>query len=193
MGLIDLSQIGQEQGSKSTHTSAKAQVQAQFVAEARKGAIKETLAQLDDQHAILFTTKGAWSMHHLAEEIIQRAGKGSRLWITTYNFTRDAAETFARLQREGFVREISALLDHRMMGDENSAYALLRSFASKIGLGKVHAKILVVEGIDTYAVVGSANFTTNRRLEAGTLFKNSPAIDALTRYLNDEINAAATQ
>lgn len=189
MGLIDLNDITADTPEVKTHTSTNVSVQASLVAEARRQAIDETLAGLSNTEAVIFTTKGTWSMHHLAEAIIYRAGMESQMWFTTYNLTRDPAETFARLKREGYLHSIAALLDHRMMGAENSAFGVLQGIADRIGLGNVHAKILVVKGFhDTYAVIGSANFTNNRRLEAGTIFRNAPAIDSLIDYLDIEID-----
>jgi len=189
--LIDPSTIQQGNTRKATHSGFDST--ATLITQAVRQELEPALEKLDRQNAVVFTTHGAWSMHHLATALLQRAGKGCEVWIASYNFTRKAAETFGNLKSLGYIQRLYALLDKRMVSAESKSYGVLLTLCEGLHLMKNHAKIILVFGEkDSYMVIGSANLTQNRRFEAGSIFKNIPAIAAMRNTLRDELERKTT-
>jgi len=117
-----------------------------------------------------FFTDGAWSMHHLVQYFLEQIGP-AELVISTWTLTENPARILVNLKEAGLITSLHCLFDYRIQDRSPNSYQLIQSIADKIKLTKVHAKVATItQDQKGVSIVGSANFSKNKRLEAGTVF-----------------------
>lgn len=122
-----------------------------------------------------FFTDGAWSMHHLVQYFLEQIGP-SELVISTWTLTENPARILLNLKDACLIKALHCLFDYRIQDRSPKSYQLIESFADTIKLTKCHAKVAAMINDDHgVSIVGSANFSKNKRLEAGTVFTNRDA------------------
>jgi hypothetical protein len=139
---------------------------------------------------VKFVTDGAWSMHQMLHYCLELCGP-AKVMICTWTITEEPVRAIMRMKDKGMIKDLSVLVDHRIATRSASAMQLLKSIATDVKLIKSHAKITVILGEKMWmSIVGSANFSRNRRLEAGTIFTDHDSVMfdfmTLNKLLQDE-------
>ncbi len=157
-------------------------------AESRE-AMEAMIGELDHDQVIKFYTRGAWSMHQLLEYVLLQTGPAN-VTFSTWTISEDPARKMFELKQAGIIKSLRALIDFRIRQRHPQPYQLLESICDQIKLGKCHAKITIIEN-ETWSVsiVGSANYSRNHRLEAGTIFTRKADVVFDRIMLLNEINA----
>ncbi len=141
----------------------------------QREAIADVVGEFEPDKLIKFFTDGAWSMHQLVQYFIEQIG-ACEVYISTWTLTENPARVLLNLKDAGLITALHCLFDYRIQDRSPKSYQLISSIADSIKLTKCHAKVATMVN-DHYGVsiVGSANFSKNKRLEAGTIFTSREA------------------
>lgn len=137
----------------------------------RKKEIPGLLENLQMGTIATYATSGAWSMHELLVGILDRIGSCDCVCIATWSITEDPMRIIWHLKKNGMIKKLHFLFGDRIRNHQPRAFQMAEANADSYRLAKTHAKVMTLENKDfAVAVVGSANVTDNRKLEAGTIF-----------------------
>lgn len=129
----------------------------------------EVIGELPSEGCIHFVNHGEWSSHDLLYHILSQTGPAA-VAFATWSMSPPAANLVLQMVDEGLIKSIDAVLDYRIKVRNAEAAQLAEFNFSNIALTTSHAKcIAVVNEKWGVAVVGSANFTNNPRIEVGTV------------------------
>lgn len=151
--------------------------------------LRAVVGNVEPDQVIKFVTNGAWSMHDLLGYLLQKTGP-ARIYLSTWTITETPVRVLCNLKEQGLITELHCVLDYRTKDRTPKPFQLLSGVANRVKLTKCHAKVTVIEN-DAWgiSIVGSANYSKNPRLEAGTIFttKHDAVFDRawLERTLDD--------
>jgi len=146
-----------------------------------------TIGELVPDEAIQFSTGGRWSLHQLLEYVLHKTGP-AKIWMTTWTITEEPMRVLLHLLRSGNITELHAVFDYRIEKRKPEAFQLASNILTRIKLTKCHAKVLVIQNEDwNVTVLGSANFSNNPRVEAGTIFTDRGSAEFNKGWINDLI------
>jgi hypothetical protein len=135
------------------------------------------------QQTMHYVTGGEWSMYELFIAMLERSGK-AKVFISSYAFSDHSARILATLRNENRISELICILDNRVDVRSASALTILKNCSTYCRLVSTHAKVTVVEGEEeSFVVVGSANYTENKRYEAGIITTDPDAIEFHKRWI----------
>ena len=116
-----------------------------------------------------FYTDGKWSLHQLVEHLLAVTGP-AHVYLATWTITEDPVRSLVRLRESGAIRDLYALLNHKVRERCPAAFHLALQQFSGVGEAKCHAKSTVLMNDDwALSIVGSANYSRNPRLEVGAI------------------------
>lgn len=142
----------------------------------RKVPVLDFLYQLKKGETIHFVTEGKWSSHEMLARLLEITGAAS-VRISTYSMTEDPARMLVNYLHTGQISDLKVITDKRFQGQQGAAHQLaIANFP--VVLSDVHAKVMVIRNADWNVVVlGSANFTRNKRTESGVVIENRTAAE----------------
>ena len=134
--------------------------------------LDEVMHKLMDHDFVHWVSDGDWSMHELLLACLEAAGASAStpavVYISSYAFSELPARIIADLKRNGTIGKLYCLIDSRIDVRSAGALQLLKATADECKLVSTHAKVSVVSTVHgQITIVGSANYTTNERFEAG--------------------------
>jgi hypothetical protein len=148
--------------------SAEASQMGTFLDASSKQDMRRLIADIDKPRAIHFMTRGAWSMYDLLLYIVT-SYHPVNIYITTYSMTELSARIIAQLCDSGLIASLTIVMDQKSQMRYPNVDQILRNIAT-VAYTPLHAKVLCVEhGYNCFTVVGSANWTRNRRIETGVI------------------------
>jgi hypothetical protein len=135
-------------------------------------ALRECFPRLRAGKDYPFATAASWSLHDLIRHLLGFTGPAA-LWATSWSFTQTAADRLVQMRSDGLLTSCRLLVDWSVQVQTPGLIAVGKSYLDKIAIENIHAKTFVLRN-DSWAVsyVGSANFTTNPRIECGHLSTN---------------------
>jgi hypothetical protein len=153
---------------------------------------KQTIAECFDgfqpNKTFKFFSDGAWSMHHLVQYFLEQTGPAD-LTICTWTLTEEPARILLNLKELGLIKSLTCLFDYRIQDRSPKSFQLIEGLADSIKLTKAHAKVAAIINDDFgVSIVGSANFSRNRRIEAGTIFTSREAALFDHKWINHYVN-----
>ncbi|WP_409627919.1 hypothetical protein [Belliella pelovolcani] len=150
--------------------------------------LAHTIGELDHDTTIQYCTGGRWSMHQLLQYALLKTGP-AKVWMTTWTITEEPMRVVLELIKTGLITELSAVLDYRIERRKPEAFQLASNIITKIKLTKCHAKVLVIQN-DAWniAVVTTANFSKNPRIEAGVIFTDKASAEFHKKWIDDVID-----
>lgn len=150
--------------------------------------LKEYFGSFEKDKAYLFFSAGRWSAHELLAYLLKQTGP-SKVYLTTYAMSERATRLFIDMMDRGLITELHALFDERQRANSENVLAQAGHSFTSIGQAPCHAKTTVV--INEYSgitVVGSANFSNNRRIEGGTIFTRKTIAETTADWIIRQIN-----
>ena len=139
------------------------------------------------QH-IHYATAGLWSSHDLLFHLLAQTGP-ARIWIATWSMTEEPVRMLVQGMESGLIEELQLLLDVRVQVRNPSVLAFAKMQASQVRTSICHAKVTVLENQAwAIAIVGSANYTNNPRIESGVVIENREVARFHARWIQDEID-----
>jgi len=153
--------------------------------------LNEVISLLQNDSLIYWVTSGEWSMHDMLVSILNITGAADVL-ISTYAMSETPARILAKLKEAKMITSLKVLLDNRVDTRSAGSYQLMLSMCNELALTETHAKVTVIQNSDWHvAVIGSANYTENKRLECGIITTFEPAVSMqhnwITKALKDGI------
>lgn len=151
-------------------------------------ALVDMVDNLKQGEAVQFCTGGLWSMHEMLRLLLMKSGP-AKVWMTTWTITEEPMRVLLDLIKQGYITELSAVLDYRIERRKPEAFQLASNIISRIKLTKCHAKVAVIQNDQwDITVMGSANFSKNPRIEAGVVFTDKESAEFNMQWINDVID-----
>lgn len=145
--------------------------------------LQDLLALIRDNTCVHWVSDGDWSTHELLHSILQLAGPAD-VYLSSYAFSEYPARLIADLKERKVIKNLYCIIDSRLDVRSASALTIIRNVATRCELLNTHAKVTVIEN-DEYsiAIVGSANYTTNKRYESGIVVTEKKIVDFHKQWL----------
>jgi len=143
-------------------------VQASFTAMGRKVVVLDAISSLGKGQMLTFCTEGKWSSHELLAKLLHHTGP-ARVRISTYSMTEDPTRMLVNYVAMGQITDLKVVTDKRFQKSQAQVHQLAASNFPLV-MADVHAKVIVLQNDDwNITVIGSANFTRNKRRESGII------------------------
>lgn len=134
--------------------------------------VREVLLLLEESDTVHWVSKAEWSAIDLLVAILAKHTEPAKIYLSSYAFSEKPARMIANLIGEGRIAWLRCIIDSRVDVRSQTALQLLKGCAAELVMVDTHAKVTVVHcGDSYYTIVGSANYTSNRRYEAGIISK----------------------
>lgn len=154
----------------------------------RNEKLEAHFSKLVRDRTYLFSTAGRWSQYELLNYILMQTGPADVL-ISTWKINMDAAVNLYSLCKNGLIRNLSCILEKRIPVTSPEALELVKLHADSIRITDNHSKVMVVINESWgVSVIGSANMTTNPRIEAGVLFTQKAIAEWNRQWMEEVIN-----
>ncbi len=131
--------------------------------------MQSAIGKLQKNQILHMVSKGSWSNHQLVQYLVDQFGP-AHLLMTTWAMTEEPLRQLVELRDKGFILSAKCILSERISERTPGVMQFANTFFDELKLIRLHAKVTVLLG-DHWgvAVVGSANFTRNPRVEAGVI------------------------
>lgn len=130
--------------------------------------LRSVVSMVDKNNLVFWKSEGDWSMHQMLLALLEITGPAT-IYISSYAM----GETPARVLAQLFEKQIASfniVLDNRVEVRTAGSLQLISSIACSYALVDTHAKVTIIKNDDwNLCVIGSANYTENKRFEAGII------------------------
>ena len=142
----------------------------EFALFAPEDRIREKLGNLAQNTTKHFVSGGVWALHDLVKYCLQEIKSPAEIVGYSWSLTIPAAEKLIHYHRTGQLSEMSFIFDCGMSQWSRGALGLLKENSKKVVTTMIHAKGFILFNNEwKIAVISSANFSNNPRIEAGTI------------------------
>ena len=132
---------------------------------------------------IFWVSDGDWSMHELLMALIAVTGP-VHVNISSYAMGETPARVLAQLKQQGAILSLRCVLDDRIDVRSAGSLQLIKSVSDEINLLKTHAKVTLLMNDEwQVSVIGSANYTENKRFETGIITTDQHAYAFNNRWI----------
>lgn len=191
MTLFNIKQIAVETKRQADQTKSKAaKTRERSTAKLGKARMRleKVIGAVKMGQTIHYASVGEWSTHDLIFYLIKQTGPVN-LYLSTWSVSEDAVRQLIEKIKSGDIKKIFAVFDWRVKVRRPQAFELANYNIADIRLSSCHAKVTVIENKEwSIAVVGSANYTNNPRIEAGVISCDKVAADFHKDWINGEIS-----
>lgn len=119
--------------------------------------------------SVYWMSEGEWSMHQLLMALLGVTGPAD-VTISSYAMGETPARVLCQLKDSGVIKTLSVVLDDRVDVRTPGSLQLIKRISDHFNLVKTHAKVtLLFTEEKLISVVGSANYTENKRYECGSI------------------------
>jgi hypothetical protein len=127
------------------------------------------MEQVSESPVVHYWTDGAWSMHQLLNGLLQLVG-ASNVWLSTYALSETSVRVIHKLKEDGLIKSLHCVIDNRVDTRSAASFQFFKNIADKVALVDCHAKVtILMGGSRNLIVIGSANYTENKRMEVGLI------------------------
>lgn len=153
--------------------------------------LRDTFGRIQPGHDYPYVSGADWSTHDLIAYLLEQTGP-AELTAATWSVGEHVAHRLITLMEAGQLSAVHMLVDWRVQVRTPSFLPVARHRLSKVSVTSCHAKVFTLLNDDWgVAVVGSANFTNNPRIEAGHLTTSRETAEFHRRWILAEIDHAA--
>lgn len=150
--------------------------------------VADIVACMKNGRTVHFYTNGAWSMYELLVGLTEITGP-CKVYLSTYALSETSARALHMLQNTGIIKELHCLIDNRIDTRSAGSFQLLQAIADRCVLAACHAKATVIVGKDvSVCIIGSANYTENKRIECGMGTTDRDACDFHMNWIKKQMN-----
>lgn len=148
------------------------------------------LNAIETGKSVHYLSKGDWSMHDLIMQLLKTYNP-AELFITTYALREFSVRQIILAQDAGLISSVKMLLDYRAKVRTPEVYQLASQNINKICLMGIHAKVCVLKSAKgSVSIVGSANWTSNPRIECGVVSMNNSLAEFHIGWINKSLENA---
>jgi hypothetical protein len=152
--------------------------------------LKVLLDKLQNKKDIHFISDGYWSMHDLVTELLNQY-KPAEIFITTYALREFAVKQLINAIDRKQLLSVTLLIDYKAKARTPEVYQLASMNFNRIYLTSIHAKVTVIRSpAGSVTVVGSANWTSNPRIEAGVISLDNDTANFHINWIEKVMNNA---
>ena len=150
--------------------------------------ISDVIGDIVQGQTIHYASLGDWSTHDLLFYLLRITG-ASKVYFTTWAISEFAIRQLYLFIESGLILELRGIFDYRNGIHKTAELEFLRNITTEIKAAKCHAKVTVIEN-DTWgiAIVGSANYTRNPRIEAGVICADKEIAAFHRTWILNELN-----
>jgi hypothetical protein len=139
---------------------------------------------------IHYATAGDWAAHDLVLHVLGKIGP-AHVTAASWSISEPAVRQAVRALLDGRILSLRMLLDWRVPARCPEALQLARANAATLRLANLHAKVTVLTNSAwSIAIVGSANWTNNPRIEAGVLTADRTVAEWHRAWIEAELSGA---
>lgn len=131
-----------------------------------------------------FITNGQWSMYDFLIAAVDRF-RPCDVYLSTYSMTEMSARVLGTLVQDGCIKSVTTLMDYKAEARYPGVHQILRNIGNVYST-QIHAKLLVIKSESGMCctLIGSANWTKNRRIEAGVLDFSPQLAESIISFFN---------
>lgn len=156
----------------------------------RRQKVKDVVGTITQGTTLHYVSAGEWSMHDLLFHLLEQTGP-AHVYTASWSVTEDPCRQIVDRIATGKILSFSALFDWRVKVRAPAVFGLAKANYSDVRLGNCHAKVTVIQN-DTWAIaiVGSANYTNNPRIEAGVIDCSADAANFHVGWISEQMAGA---
>lgn len=145
--------------------------------------LKEVLSLVAPETTVFWVSNGNWSMHQLLMALLDRTGPAD-VMISSYAMSETPARILSQLKEKRIITTLRCVLDNRVDVRSAGSLQVMKSICDELSLIDTHAKVTLIKN-DYWmvAVVGSANYTENKRYEQGVVTTCTNAYQLSERWI----------
>lgn len=155
---------------------------------ARSGqTLRDVIGELSQDNCVVYASGGRWSAHELRAYLLQLTGP-AKVYMTTWAMSEDSARMLLTAIDTGLITELNCIFDRRLPVRKPGIMQLTKRLCTRISLVDCHAKVTVIRN-ETWGVtvIGSANDTNNKRIEAGVIITHASVADFNIAWMLQEL------
>lgn len=127
------------------------------------------LGNIEPDSVLAYVSENSFSMHELFAHLLETTGPAN-VRIMSFSITEVAIRTFLNLIDSGKIQKLQCILDLSVKRYRLALLNFMNNVVTEISLIKNHAKLILIENEQwKVAVVSSANFNVNDKIEAGVI------------------------
>ena len=147
----------------------------------------DLMALVADKLDITWVTAGEWSMHQMLLALLDITG-AARVMISSYAMGETPARILAGLKDDKLITELYCVLDDRVDVRNAKSLQLIKNICDGFALVSCHAKVTLIQNeLWTVTVIGSANYTENKRYECGIISHCPNVYELNRRWMSKEL------
>lgn len=155
-------------------------------------ALKNVVALVDKNNVVFWKSEGDWSMHQMLLALLDITGPAA-VYISSYAMGETPARVLAQLYDKGGF-SFHCVLDNRVEVRTAGSLQLISEICCSYALVDTHAKVTIITNNEwNLCVIGSANYTENKRFEAGIICNDANVaslhIDWIKKAIRDANNS----
>lgn len=151
---------------------------------------EKTIGDIKMDECIHYVSAGEWSMHDVLIHLLNQTGSAD-VWIASWSITEDPCRQLIKAIDAGAIKNLSILFDWRVKIRCPEAHQLAKATATQCYLTSCHAKTTVIQNDKwNIAIIGSANYTNNPRIESGIISCNQIAANFHREWIQKTIDRA---
>lgn len=152
--------------------------------------VGEIVGKIEMGKTIHYVSISEWSMHDLLFHILKQTGP-AEVFFATWSISEDALRKIIEKCETGEIYKVSAMFDWRIKVRRPKALQLANFNIADIRLTTCHAKTTVIKNKNwNIAIVGSANYTNNPRIESGVICCDNKIADFHYNWMKEESSGA---
>ena len=131
--------------------------------------IRPLIAEIQPGETLWITSANHYNAHDVIEAVVEQIAPCA-LWTATYSLADPAVRRLVRMQDEGMITTMRAVMNHHMARDRPHVAAQLATVCEAVGVFPVHAKVTALRSATRgVTIVGSANLTASPWVEASVV------------------------
>lgn len=151
---------------------------------------REVIGNLNQGDIIHYVTAGEWSMHELLDHVLKQSGPAV-VYTASWSISEDGCRYLLKLVESGAITELKMLFDWRIKVRTPAVLALAKLNCAEVKLSQCHAKVTsILRKKLSCAIVGSANYTNNPRIEAGVIDCSASAAEFHKTWIESAFTTA---
>ena len=150
--------------------------------------LQQKIGTISPNLTIHYASLGDWSTHDLLFYLLQITGP-AKVYFTTWAISEYAIRQLHSFIQQGHILELHGIFDYRNGVRKPAELQFLQQITTNIKPAKCHAKVTsIINDAWGIAVNGSANYTRNPRIEAGTICTERPVAEFHRDWILKELN-----
>ncbi len=144
----------------------------------------QSVINLVGKNTICFwVSDGSWSMHDMLVSLLNITGT-AELFIATYAMSETPARIITQLKAAKQITRLTTILDNRVDTRSAGSFQLMKAMSDEMVMVDVHAKVtLIINENWQLAVIGSANYTENKRFETGIIAEANNVVELQKKWM----------